>query len=487
MSESARTRASLAHPVIDSDGHILEFEPFYYDYVKEEGGESALKEYKDLHKFVAGYYAMDAAQKHHIRAQRPAFGLPTKNTLDLATAMMPRLMYQRLDEFGLDYMIVYPTYSLAYLKLPDAGMRKLITRAINRCHADLMREYSDRMTIAALIPSVTPDEAIEAIDYAVDTLGFKVACMDHAVRRPVPAFKEAYPDAPRSIARHAQWIDTYALESPYDYDPLWQRCVDKKIHITTHLPGFWGARTSTTNYIYNHLGQFADSGEASLKGLLLGGVPKRFPKLKFAFLEGGVGWACRLYCDLIEHFEKRDREGMENYHPDHLDHAKWKALCEEYGGPKVAAMLKDTLEETSPNLWYSAGWCETDRDELDEWKKSGITELRDIADQFENTFYFGCEADDRSIAWAFDSQKILPLGVKMHPMFGSDISHWDVVDMSVVLHEAHEMIEKKVLSADQFREFTFENAANFHRSARPDFFKGTVVENDVASLARSGS
>ena len=37
----------------------------------------------------------------------------------------------------------------------------------------------------------------------------------------------------------------------------------------------------------------------------MGGVPKRFPQLKFAFMEGGVGWARTLYCDLVSHWAKR--------------------------------------------------------------------------------------------------------------------------------------------------------------------------------------
>ena len=41
--------------------------------------------------------------------------------------------------------------------------------------------------------------------------------------------------------------------------------------------------------------------------MLMHGVPNRFPELRCAFLEGGVGWACDLYSDLIGHFEKRGR------------------------------------------------------------------------------------------------------------------------------------------------------------------------------------
>jgi hypothetical protein len=31
------------------------------------------------------------------------WGVPTKNTLDRVTSMLPKLLYQRLDEIGLDF------------------------------------------------------------------------------------------------------------------------------------------------------------------------------------------------------------------------------------------------------------------------------------------------------------------------------------------------------------------------------------------------
>ena len=51
------------------------------------------------------------------------------------------------------------------------------------------------------------------------------------------------------------------------------------------------------------------------KALFFGGVTRRFPELNFAFLEGGVGWACTLFADLIGHWEKRNRQALENTEP----------------------------------------------------------------------------------------------------------------------------------------------------------------------------
>jgi predicted TIM-barrel fold metal-dependent hydrolase len=74
----------------------------------------------------------------------------------------------------------------------------------------------------------------------------------------------------------------------YDYDPLWSRCRDLGVAPSFHGVGYgWGSRVSATNYVHNHLGNFASSADAVCRGLFLGGVPKRFPTLTFAFMEGG--------------------------------------------------------------------------------------------------------------------------------------------------------------------------------------------------------
>jgi hypothetical protein len=81
-------------------------------------------------------------------------------------------------------------------------------------------------------------------------------------------------------------------------------------------------------------------------------------------------------------------------------------------------------------------------------------------------------------AWAFRAPH------ELHPLFSSDVGHFDVTDMSEVLEEAWELVEHGLIDADAFRQFTFENAARLHTALNPDFFKGTVVEGAVAKLAR---
>jgi predicted TIM-barrel fold metal-dependent hydrolase len=144
------------------------------------------------------------------------------------------------------------------------------------------------MTPVAVIPMHTPQEAIEELEYAVGQRGMRVVMLPSTIRRPITAIGKKYPE----LASRAFRLDTYGIDSEYDYDPVWAKCQELKVVPTFHGPGEgWGSRTSISNYVYNHIGHFASANEAVCKSLFLGGVTRRFPQLKFLFLEGGVGWA----------------------------------------------------------------------------------------------------------------------------------------------------------------------------------------------------
>jgi hypothetical protein len=56
-----------------------------------------------------------------------------------------------------------------------------------------------------------------------------------------------------------------------------------------------------------------------------------------------------------------------------------------------------------------------------------------------------------------------------------------VPDFSEVIPEAFEMVEKGFVTEQDFREFTFTNAARLHTRNNPDFFKNSVIEQAAAS------
>ena len=134
--------------------------------------------------------------------------------------------------------------------------------------------------------------------------------------------------------------ENLGIDSDHDYDAVWQKCRELGMAPTFHAGGRgFGLRNSPSNFTFNHIGHFAAAGHSIAKGLFLGGVTRRFPDLNFAFLEGGVGWGCQLFADLIEHWERRGAKGIAYMDPKKLDRKLLRSLVDKYGYEDMAAEL----------------------------------------------------------------------------------------------------------------------------------------------------
>lgn len=455
---AAEIRAGLGHPVIDADGHGIEYLPLVRDLIFDEGGDAAVAGWNTIEQGTSMIGSLDVATRRELNVSRMSWwGLPAENTLDRATAMLPALQYERLDELGIDVAVVYPTYGLTVMGIDDPDVRVATARAFNRYYADVYARQRDRLQPVAIVPTYAPDEAIEILDHAVQTLGLRAVMFTGLVQRPFAAA----PDV-----RGARWLDALGLDSAHNYDRLWTRCMELGVNPTFHSTGMgWGSRTSPTNYVANHLGSFAAAGEALCRSLLLGGVMHRFPTLRFAFLEGGVTWAATLCADLVSHWEKRHSDAIHRYDPARLDKHALEALFQTYGTDDVRARI-DRLEGALDMLSNPA----EDAAQLDEFAATGVDSPADVRATFARQCFFGCEADDPMWTLAFASEFH---GTELGAMFASDLGHWDVPDARDVVPDAWELVEDGRVTAEQFRAFTFENAVRLWGSF---VFDGTTVE-----------
>ena len=471
MSQASDLRAGLGHPVIDADGHWLEFGPVMEQAMKRIGGEPAVRGLRAGGARVRRALSMNVAERRaeHV-AQEAFWGAPTKNTRDRATAMMPKLLYERLPELGIDFSILFPTAGLGMPRNPDDESRIAACRAFNRYQAELFAPYGDRMTPAAVIPMHTPDEALAELEHAVGELGMKVIMLNSMIERPVERGPEA-----------SEWYDVIGLDSAYDYDPVWRKCSELGVSPTFHRGSRGRAfRMSPSNFCYNHIGHFAAASEAVCKAIFLGGVTARFPQLNFAFLEGGVGFACLLYADLIGHWAIRNREALAFTDPGNLDIDLLRELASDYADEAFAGAIAEGRGIGTQNGSRTTGQLE----DLDDYAACAIEAGTDFLDRFVKPFYFGCEADDPTNAWAFN-RDFNPYGAELHTLFGSDIGHFDVQEMAGVLPEAYELVEDGKIDHGQFRRFVFDNPVRFWGEANPEFFEGTVVA-DAARKALAG-
>ncbi|NUU22206.1 MAG: amidohydrolase family protein [Streptomycetaceae bacterium] len=323
-----RPRPRLGHPVVDADGHIVEALPLLTDVIRKVAGPDAADHFLGSSPAYASrsadrrLTALTGDQRRLGTWITPWWSLPG-DTLDRATAFLPSLLHERMDEIGLDFTVLYPSVGLIAAGHPDAAIRTGACRGVNTYLADLTDGLHDRMTAAAVIPTHTPDEAIAELEHAVTRLGYRAVLVNNIVARPVPGG----PDG-------AVWYDVLALDSAYDYDPLWRRCAELGVAVTVHAPTMGiGLRQSSTRYVHNHIGTFAAGGEAFAKALVIGGVAHRFPTLNFAFLEGGVSWGVQLLADLIGHWEKRGGPNIRTLDPAGLAPDLWHNLFARHASP----------------------------------------------------------------------------------------------------------------------------------------------------------
>src|SRR5438876_650029 len=131
-SEARRLRSRLNHPIIDADGPWLEYSPVMREEFRRIGGEAAAEALAIASERVPSSLKMSLAERTRRRVGQEAFwGSPCANVLDRATAMLPRLMYERLDDLGMDFCVVYPTAGLGYHRMQDTRLRRAICRAYN--------------------------------------------------------------------------------------------------------------------------------------------------------------------------------------------------------------------------------------------------------------------------------------------------------------------------------------------------------------------
>ena len=84
-------------------------------------------------------------------------------------------------------------------------------------------------------------------------------------------------------------------------------------------------------------------------------------------------------------------------------------------------------------------------------------------------------------ALAFN-QKVNPFQAELKTLLGSDIGHFDVEDMAGVLPEAHELVDERKITQDNFRRFVFENPVRFWGETNPNFYEGTRIAKLAGDL-----
>src|SRR5262249_36267600 len=143
--EARKLRSRLKHPIIAADGPWLEYGPVMRDEFRRIGGDAAAEALAAATDRVPSALRMSVPERRRRRVAMEAFwGSPSENVLDRATAMLPRLMHERLDDLGMDFCVVYPTTGLGFHRMQDPRLRRAICRAYNVVTAGPVRRLAGR-------------------------------------------------------------------------------------------------------------------------------------------------------------------------------------------------------------------------------------------------------------------------------------------------------------------------------------------------------
>ncbi len=257
----------MANKIIDGDGHIMEDTTAIIAHLRSPYREIALRKgvvFPPLDHLHAGRAVETPPQ----RDQRPGVG--------------PQGWLDFLDDVGIEWTVLYPTTGLAYGKIVSLDYAVEVARAYNNWLYETYLKFNPRFKAMAIIPMQEPEEAVIELRRAVTELGMLGGMMPSNGLPQLLGAKTYWPvyaEANRlgcSLAVHGGAHDRFGMDHMNMYVP---------VHALGHP---WGLTINCASIVYN-------------------GIFDRFPKVRLAFLEGGVAWLLllleRLHASHETHFQ----------------------------------------------------------------------------------------------------------------------------------------------------------------------------------------
>jgi predicted TIM-barrel fold metal-dependent hydrolase len=278
--------------IVDADGHILEprsvweeyTEPAYRDrviqIVRDNDGIDKMKingEIRgDRNMAIAAACTPGGLSDPH-KARTMSWDEIVPGGYD------PHARVKDMDIEGIEVAFFYPSLWLIYGDLDDSKLAAAACRAYNNWIADFCKPYPNRFFGVAPLPLQDVDEAVKEMRRVVKDLGMRAVFV-----RPNP-------------------FNGRRLNDPA-YDVLWHEAQELNIPVAIH--GSFGTKMQTLGQerykdpFFFHMVCHPWEMQGACLDIVCGGVLSKFPKLKVAFLESGVGWVGHWLDRMDGHFEK---------------------------------------------------------------------------------------------------------------------------------------------------------------------------------------
>jgi predicted TIM-barrel fold metal-dependent hydrolase len=266
---------------IDADGHVLEPEWLWREYLEERYRDRALQIETD----AEGLEYLEIGGRPSERTTKGILGLlGAMGDLEVKRGPDRRYMdhipfgggdakqrVQLLEQENLEKSILYPTLGLLWeCELEDPELTVAYQRAYNRWIADFCRDSGGKLLAVAHLSLVDPDAAARELERAVadGCIGGWVAPFTHT-RKP-----HGHPDHD-VLFRTACELDVPLAIHP-TYEPTWA------------IPARFKFMGREREYFYNVMGK--QGSQQALLSFFTMGALERFPELRLGVLEVGCGW-----------------------------------------------------------------------------------------------------------------------------------------------------------------------------------------------------
>ncbi|MFQ5682527.1 MAG: amidohydrolase family protein [Candidatus Binatia bacterium] len=254
--------------IIDGDGHII------------EDSVEIIAHMSSPYREIAQRKGIVFPPLDHLHAGRAVETPPQR---DGRPVVGPEGWLAFLDDVGIEWTVLYPTRALAYGKIVSLDYAVEVAHAYNDWLYHTYLKFSPRFKGMALIPMQDPEEAAKELRRAVTKLGMLGAMMpSNGLPTPVGSkmYWPVYAVADQlgcCLAVHGGAHDRFGMDHMNMYVP---------VHALGHP---WGLTINCGSIVYN-------------------GIFDRFPRIRIAFLEGGVAWL--LLC-------------LERFHASHETHFQY--------------------------------------------------------------------------------------------------------------------------------------------------------------------
>ena len=187
---------------------------------------------------------------------------------------------------GIDVAVVYPTIGLAIGGLENPGFATAFCRSYNDWVSQYCKTEPGRLKSVALIAPQEPAEAVKELRRCVGQLGMVGAMLPSNVLG-------------RNLSRpefHSIFAEAQELGVPVG------------VHTSTGMNAHACGGERFDLFPLAHAVTFPFEAMLAVASFLCEGIAELFPRLKFAFLEAGIGWIPWWLERLDEHFEMRGSE-----------------------------------------------------------------------------------------------------------------------------------------------------------------------------------